>query len=233
MLRPYCLLWLVPLLSFAQTQTAGDGQGITVNAGAGLRHRAPVRYPKDSIVAGTVEIEARLNASGEVADARVVSGPEELRKEALWSVLQWHYGADAPTPVHISIRFDSSVTSVKSAPRRVTFTPDGPGVEDFLSGVLKAIEFSGLGAEAVNELRARLPFREGDPLQHSDLDRITDIVREFDDHLIATFTGQIAAPDAHRDLTVRIQAAAPATVVFMNGEDALPGGTAPKPAVKK
>jgi hypothetical protein len=202
------------VLSFAQTQPAGDDLGITVEAGAALRHRAPVHYPKGSIVAGTVEIEARLNPSGEVADARVVSGPEELRKEALWSVLQWHYGPEAPAPVHISIRFDSSVTTEASAPRRATLTYNGPQVEDFLSGVLKAIEFSGLGAEAVNELRARLPFQEGDPLQHSDLDRITGIVRQFDDHLAANFVGQIAAPDAHRDLTIRIGAAAPATAVF-------------------
>ncbi len=109
-------------------------KGITVDAGASLRHRAPVHYPKGSIIAGTVEIEARLNSNGEVADARVVSGPEELRKDALWSVLQWHYGPDAPAPVHISIRFDSSVTTETSAPRRATLTPDGPQAEDFLSG---------------------------------------------------------------------------------------------------
>jgi hypothetical protein len=218
-------LWLVPLLSFAQTQPAGDDQGITVNAGAALRHRAPVHYPKGSIVAGTVEIEARLNANGEVADARVVGGPEELRKEALWSVLQWHYGPDAAAPVHISIRFDSSVTTETSVPRRATLTFNGPQVEDFLSGVLKSIEFSGLGAEAVNELRARLPFREGDALQHSDLDKITDIVRQFDDHLVANFTGQIVAPDAHRDLTIRINAAAPRAPTVLDNS--------PVPTVKK
>ena len=36
-------------------------------------------------------VEATLDAKGEVSDARVISGPEELRKEALASVLQWHY----------------------------------------------------------------------------------------------------------------------------------------------
>jgi len=222
--RLYRLLWLIPLLSSAQNQATADDPGVTVNAGATLRHRAPVHYPKDSIVAGAVEIEARLNASGEVADARAVSGPEELRKEALWSVLQWHYDSEAPTTVHISIRFDSSVTP---RARKATLSLDGPPAEDFVSGVLKSIEFVGLGPEAENELRARLPFREGDPLHHSDLTRIAEIVSQFDDHLIADFKGQIAAPDAHRDLTIQIHATTPPSSVLINSQEF--NSASPKP----
>lgn len=207
----------LPLLSFAQT--AGDDPGVTVDAGATLRHRAPVHYPKDSIVAGTVEIEAKLNASGEVADARVVSGPEELRKDSLWSVLQWHYSPDAPAPVHISIRFDSAVVSTQRKPA-LPFT--GNSGDDFLSGVLATIEFAGLGTEAENELRARLPFHEGDPLRYSDLTRIADQVKEFDDHLAADFTGRIAAPDAHRDLTIHIHPLTRAFTVLVDSPEELP-----------
>jgi hypothetical protein len=210
----------VPLLSFVQAQTAVDDPGVTVDAGATLRHRAPVHYPKDSVVAGTVEIEARLNSSGEVADARVVSGPEELRKDSLWSVLQWHYGPNAPAPVHISIRFDSAVVST---PRKPILPLAGTSGDDFLSGVLKTVEFAGLGAEAENELRARLPFQEGDPLRHSDLTKIGDLVREFDDHLATDFTGQIAAPDAHRDLTIHIHPSTPAPpAVLVDSLEELP-----------
>ena len=209
----------LPPLSFAQAQATLDDPGVTVDAGATLRHRAPVHYPKDSIIAGTVEIEARLNAGGEVADARVVSGPEELRKDALWSVLQWHYGPDAPAPVHISIRFDSAVVSTLDRP---IHSFNGASGDDFLSGVLKTIEFAGLGAEAENELRARLPFSEGDPVRHSDLTRIADLVKEFDDHLAADFTGQIAAPDAHRDLTIHIHPSTPPLAVLVNSLEELP-----------
>jgi hypothetical protein len=207
----------LPLLSFAQT--AGDDPGVMVDAGATLRHRAPVHYPKDSIVAGTVEIEARLNASGEVADARVVSGPEELRKDSLWSVLQWHYSPDAPAPVHISIRFDSAVVSTPPNPM---LPVAGTSRDDFLSGVLATIEFAGLGAEAENELRARLPFQEGDPLRHSDLTRIAALVNEFDGHLATDFTGRIAAPDAHRDLTIHIHPSTPAPAVLVDSLEELP-----------
>src|SRR5579871_4388778 len=69
-------------LGLAQTQ---DDPGISVNAGGMLRHRASLHYPKGSPVAGTIEIEASLNVRGEVTDAHVTSGPEELRKEALTS----------------------------------------------------------------------------------------------------------------------------------------------------
>ncbi len=213
--RLLAALLAIPLLGFAQT--AGDDHGVTVSAGATLRHRVPVYYPKDSIVAGTVEIEAALNANGEVADAYVVSGPEELRKEALWSVLQWHYDPGAPAPVHISIRFDSAVVST---PRRPILT--GTSGDDFLSGVLKTIEVAGLGAEAENELRGRLSFHDGDPLQYSDLTKIAELVHQFDDHLAADFTGQIAAPDAHRDLTIHIHPSTRAPSVLVDSREELP-----------
>ncbi len=44
---------------------------------------------------GTVTVEATLDGDGEVNDARVISGPPELRKAALESVLQWHFTHDA------------------------------------------------------------------------------------------------------------------------------------------
>ncbi len=159
----------------------------------------------------------------------MVSGPEELRKEALWSVLQWHYGPEAPAPVHIHIRFDFSPV------RHSNLRPsdDRGAGEDFLAGVLKTTEFNGLGMDAENELRARLPFREGDPIHHSDLAKITDIVSEFDTHLVADFTGQIAGPEPHRDLTIHIHAAAPTPSVFGDAEEAGPAAIKPPSAAKK
>ena len=46
-------------------------------------------------IEGTVVVEATLDADGMVSDARVLSGPQELRKAALESVLQWHFTHDA------------------------------------------------------------------------------------------------------------------------------------------
>jgi TonB family protein len=66
--------------------------------GASLIHRDEVEYPEAAIrkgIQGTVVVEATLDAAGAVSDARVLSGPQELRKAALESVLQWHFTHDA------------------------------------------------------------------------------------------------------------------------------------------
>jgi hypothetical protein len=48
-----------------------------------------------------------LNERGEVSDARVLSGPEELRRATLESVLGWHYSpaALASTTAYATVRF--------------------------------------------------------------------------------------------------------------------------------
>jgi TonB family protein len=66
--------------------------------GARLIHRDEVEYPEAAFekgIQGTVVVEATLDTDGAVGDARVVSGPPELRKAALQSVLQWHLTHDA------------------------------------------------------------------------------------------------------------------------------------------
>jgi beta-lactamase regulating signal transducer with metallopeptidase domain len=72
-----------------------DSEGVTVStAGATVLHRPRVEYPgtlMEKQVQGTVTVEASLDAAGNVMDARVLSGPDELRKVALSSVLNWHF----------------------------------------------------------------------------------------------------------------------------------------------
>src|SRR5437899_3740051 len=61
-------------------------------------HRTPVIYPDGALkahVQGIVTVEASLDSSGNVTDARVLSGPQELRRAALQSVLQWHFSMDS------------------------------------------------------------------------------------------------------------------------------------------
>ena len=93
--------WLVTLTFplMAAPQVVIDAPGVTVDmAGAAVLHRAPVAYPEAALragVQGTVTVEVKLDAAGEVSDARVLSGPEELRKAALESVLQWHFTREA------------------------------------------------------------------------------------------------------------------------------------------
>ena len=104
-----------PLQSTAQVPArinaaVADGPGITVDAGAPLMHRTGVFRPTGVTATGTVVVEATLDSKGEVNDARVLSGPDELRRAALQSVLQWHYASE-PTPpssVRATIQFGAA-----------------------------------------------------------------------------------------------------------------------------
>jgi len=83
----------------AAPQMVADAPGVTVEMnGAAVMHRTSVAYPdaaRKQGVQGVVTVEVKLDGSGNVADARVLAGPEELRKAALQSVLQWHFTRDA------------------------------------------------------------------------------------------------------------------------------------------
>lgn len=72
-----------------------SADGIEVDSnGAELIHRTRVEYPealRHKKIGGVVTVVATLDEHGMVSDARVVSGPAELRKPALASVLNWHF----------------------------------------------------------------------------------------------------------------------------------------------
>jgi TonB family protein len=79
-----------------------------LKGGENLLHRAPVEYPKRAVekgVAGDVTLSLSLDERGQVQDARVVSGPDELRAAALRSVLRWHYGPSAPSAIDVVLQF--------------------------------------------------------------------------------------------------------------------------------
>ncbi len=79
--------------------------------------RVPVIYPPEAKarrIEGTVTIEVKIGGDGEVLDARVLNGPDELRKAALASVLQWHFKNDEKavrfTQVSVDFRLSDSNT---------------------------------------------------------------------------------------------------------------------------
>jgi TonB family protein len=93
--------WLVtgtfPLM--AAPQVVNDAPGVTVGLnGASLLHRLPVEYPAAALragIQGTLSVEVKLDAKGNVIDAHVLAGPDELRRAALESVLEWHFAGDS------------------------------------------------------------------------------------------------------------------------------------------
>ena len=194
--------------------------------GATVLHRAAVNYPPAALargIEGTVSVEVKLDASGNVSDARVLSGPDELRKAALESVLQWHFTHDAAGSTRVvGIAFQApqpgAVEQVApaaggSAPfYRVGGGVVGPvpatggavgGVPAVRSGVLggiigsvpagmqpssppriKSITVSdALSEQARQELLASLPVHEGDEFNNETMQRVTQAVRAFDEHL--------------------------------------------------
>jgi TonB family protein len=205
LIAAFAAIWMFPFVG--QAQTSPDSPGVTVDAGATLLHRAPVHVAAGSTVTGTLTVLATLDAKGEVSDAHVLSGPDELRKEALTSVLQWHY-QPGPTQAQITIKFAGA--SPAATEQRVGGGIGGgigggvgrgvgvgvAGTKGLARGVqssdvtLQAIEFSGISPEAEQQIRALLPVREGDTIHPSDRDTVYAAVRGFDSHLNATFVAR-------------------------------------------
>jgi TonB family protein len=110
-----------PLPPGNQSGVKVDLQGSTVN------RLAPVPYPlraQAGNVQGTVYLEVTIDESGDVSDARVLSGPQELRKGALQSVLNWHFTQDAAGSTRqVSIAFQPP--DPNSTPPSVRLQPQG------------------------------------------------------------------------------------------------------------
>jgi TonB family protein len=161
-----------------------------------------VMYPPEAIakgIQGTVVVQAKLGADGTVADALVVSGPEELRKAALESVLNWHFDRSAAgSTQQVTIGFTlPAQTATRPVPTSIMMMagPPGDGSEP---KTIKAFAFSGLSEQAQPELLAQLPFHEGDSLVPSDFPKLAAAVRSFDSHLMVSFS------EGATGLTVRI-----------------------------
>ena len=90
---------------------------------ASVLSRAPLEYPEAARakgIEGTVVAEVTLDAGGGVSDARILTGPVELRKAALASVLDWRFAHSAAGEVRqVPIEFHKGMDSVESAPGRL------------------------------------------------------------------------------------------------------------------
>jgi TonB family protein len=90
-----------------------DAPGVTVDlGGAVLMHRSGVPYPQNLLAQqGTVNVQVTLDAKGNVADAQVLSGPTELRRTVLESVLQWHFAPGNGSTRQVSVTFQTPPAS--------------------------------------------------------------------------------------------------------------------------
>ena len=124
--------WQFPL--HAAPQEAVDDPGIEVQLGAGkLLHRTGITFPQDARakhISGTVVVGLTLNDKGEVTDAAAVSGPQELRKPVIQSVLNWHFEREpGSTPdLQIAVHFDAG--SASDVERRIALVQAQSGITD-------------------------------------------------------------------------------------------------------
>ena len=204
-------IWLIPFSIPAQVLP--DDPGVAVDPGGTILHRTPVHFPSGVKTSGTVVIAVSMGSKGDVIDARVLSGPEELRKSALASVLNWHYEAGS-SPVQVTVKFGeaSALAEASAPPTRnapVVSRPPTPPISssppvglhagrsdsaaETYPAVIKEISVNGLSADAEQQLRTRLQFREGSSVRLEDVSSIYKMVDDFDRHLKTTV--QIAGKD--------------------------------------
>ena len=180
--------WLItgamPLYGAPQTVSDAAGVGVETN-GAPLMHRNSVAYPADALskrIEGLVTVQVKLDGRGNVADAGVLSGPEELRKAVLQSVLNWHFArseANAVRQVSVNFQLPKTVAPVSA----VTAVRTGVFQQSAANMVLKSVEFAGSSPQGREEVMAKLPIHAGDTVTPEAMSGITRAVREYDEHL--------------------------------------------------
>jgi TonB family protein len=208
--------WLVtgafPLT--AEPQVVSDAAGVTVNLnGSTVLHRTTVHYPAAALQRGeqgSVTVEVKLDASGNVSDARVLSGPDDLRPAVLESVLEWHFTRDAAGGTRVvEVGFELPPKGVVEGvpggvqggivggvPGGVTggvivaYRNGAPvyGEKSSQSFLLTGITVLGLSEPSRDELLAALPVHEGEALIAQDMEKAAEAVKAFDEHLVVRWT---------------------------------------------
>ncbi len=184
----------------AAPQDVNDGVGVTVDiGGAALIHRAPVAYPdaaRRNHVQGSVSVEMTIDGSGNVSDARILSGPDELRRAVLDSVLQWHYEKGAGPTRQANITFEWHDAKTGPPP------PPPPGfLSTGLAGrTVKSIRTIGLSDQTRAAILAALPAHEGDVLTGDQIRNIQQAVHSVDEHLLVS-GGTMASGEVTLDIS--------------------------------
>ena len=151
-------------------------------AQSNLLHSVPPKYPRaarEKHIEGAVVLEVHIDAEGHVSDAKVVSGPEELRSAALEAILQWHYSPQAmtlPAVTQVTMDFKLPKDGASDSKPGLALPPDW-------HGTLKSIQIDGLTAAARDELLQRLPAHEGESVDAVAMASLAKTVRDFDEHL--------------------------------------------------
>jgi TonB family protein len=123
-----------PLEAQGQPQATSGKPVAIVKGGDHLLHGELPEYPKRAIeqrVEGDVTLDIAVDDQGEVSDARVLNGPDELRKAALESVLSWHYSPSsirsASTQATLHFNLAAAQTAANAEYRGIAYTVERKG----------------------------------------------------------------------------------------------------------
>jgi len=177
----------LPLVGSAQVKEAQtpDQTGVSVDPGGTILHRVAVPYPPAALfhhIEGTVVAELTLRKNGEVADAHVVSGPEELRAAVLWSVLQWHYATEGQSPqtVQVTVNF--------SAPEPGNSPAPNPQMEALANskethGILASIDVGALPEPLQGAVWEKVKSFQGQPFSNFLMRQVEKAASGVDSHM--------------------------------------------------
>lgn len=154
-----------------ETKTPEPSSG-TSGSGMKLLFQVPPIYPAEAKlkkIEGTVVLDVDVDQQGMVADARIVSGPVELRRAALQAVLKWQF---VPQPQAVR----TSVTLNFRLPE------DEPGAAA-TTGYIQSIAYDQMPGNLRQRVEARLPVKEGDPISKTVLAAVARVLTEIDTQL--------------------------------------------------
>ena len=152
-----------------------------------MLHRAPLDYPRAAMlkgIEGNVLLEVNVDEEGLVTDARVLSGPQELRNAALRNVLDWHFSKQMHLPAV------TQVTVEFQLPKGQTGRHAGGGHKHPETGGA-ADQHQRSDRACAGCPAARLPIREGDEINSDLYARLAAEVHTFDEHLHVILIRQV------------------------------------------
>jgi TonB family protein len=174
-----------------QAQAVEPTPGVKADPGSmKLLHATAPQYPVDALnagITGDVVLELSVNAKGIVSDAKVISGPEELRSAALEAVLKWHYSpVGSPATTRATVTFAPTDQEkqtlenmfVATKKLQVARMPSGP------SRIVKSVDFGPMPESLKEAVRSHLRVQVGSELTDASLADLQAGLREVDpEHL--------------------------------------------------
>lgn len=182
-----------PAVKLVQSGAPQSQPGYVVNM-------APAYYPPDALrkgIQGSVVVELTFNASGDVTDSRVLSGPEELRRAGLESALKGSYNVSTARTLQVMVNFTIPPAmpgrgqrgnfQVKDGAPNGAPGPRGGVVQPFpvpspmpglnLPGIVESINIAGLQGSELAEVQQLLQAFQGRETSQDLMKQISDAIR--------------------------------------------------------